>query len=102
VVKVRAYHNDRQQLAACALMMAVVHDSTLTDADTGKVPTNVAGGTGMYSFYCHNDDQGAFRQLAVSLIANRHIDTDKARLNALSVAAAVGGDADTTPAMNFK
>jgi len=101
VIKVRAYHEDREVLAASALLMAVAHEPHITDADSGKPATNVAAGTGMYGFKCHNSDQDALRELAASLIKGRHIDTDRARNAAIASAVAIGGPVDTTPPINF-
>ncbi len=101
VMKVRAFHTDKPTLAASALMMALVHEPHITDADSGKPPTNVAGGTGMYGFKCHSSDMDTLRALAATLLSAHHIDTDAARRTAIASAGAIAGSVDSTPPINF-
>ncbi len=102
LIRVRAYHDDRDVLASTAHIMALAHDPKikLTHIDDGRVATHNAAGTGMYAFKCHPDDHTAFRELAVGLVAAHHIDIEKARRDAmLTVQGAF--DIDTTPPINF-
>ena len=106
-VRVRAFDDDRDNIAAAAWALAVMRFPILTqgDVDPRLLPGDRTAGTGLYAFYCHEADVGTLRAIAAAAINQR------GALNAQAVAAKreevlranlAAADIDTAPPMSFK
>lgn len=106
-VRVRAFDDDRDNIAAAAWALAVMRFPILTQADVDPrlLPGDRTAGTGLYAFYCHEADVGTLRAIAAAAISQR------GALNAQAVAAKreevlranlAAADIDTAPPMSFK
>jgi len=106
-VRVRAFDDDRDNIAAAAWALAVMRFPILTqgDVDPRLLPGDRTAGTGLYAFYCHEADVGTLRAIAAAAISQR------GALNAQAVAAKreevlranlAAADIDTAPPMSFK
>ena len=86
-VRVRAFDDDRDNIAAAAWALAVLRFPILTqgDVDPRLLPGDRTAGTGLYAFYCHEADVGTLRAIAAAAINQR------GALNAQAVAANVKG-----------
>ena len=106
LIRVRAFHGQREQIAAAAYAMAAMRYPSLTldDIDPKLAPTDKhENGGAMHAFYCHDDDIAMLRSIAASLF-----NANKQPLQVDSLAQAqrnvneAGGFIDTTPPMSFK
>lgn len=69
-VRLRCFVSDRNVLAASAWAMAVMRYPVLTsgDIDPQLLPQDKEGGTGLYAFYCHNEDVDTLRKLSMDMV----------------------------------
>ena len=102
-VRLRAYDVDRDSLASAAWALAMMRYPVLVlgDIDPRLLPTDRTAGTGLYAFYCQEEDVATLRSIAADAIKGHTVDVDARRRQIIQGAAAYL-PADTTPPMSFK
>lgn len=87
-VKLRAFPGDLPSLKSAALAFAAMRCPQLREVDVypNLLPTNQAGGTGLYRFNCYQEDLDALRGVANSLLGAHAVDTSHVRAAAIAQA----------------
>lgn len=88
-VPIRCFDVDRDALAASAWALAVMRYPMLTlgDIDPRHLPQDKAAGTGLYAFYCHNEDVPQLREIAAGMVMAHKADVVAVRRAAFGPAA---------------
>lgn len=90
-VRIRAFDEDRDALASSAWALAVMRYPMLQlgDVDPRHLAQDKAGGTGLYAFYCHNEDVPQLRAIADGMLKAHKADVVAVRRAAFGSAADV-------------
>lgn len=88
-VRIRAFDEDRDALAASAWALAVMRYPMLQlgDVDPRHLPQDKAAGTGLYAFYCHSEDVPQLRAIAAGMVTAHKADVVAVRRAAFGPAA---------------
>lgn len=106
-VRIRAFDDERDNIAAAAWALAVMRFPVLTqgDVDPRLLPGDRTAGTGLYAFYCHDEDVGTLRGIGAAAINQRSAASAQAvaaKREEVLRANLAAAYVDTTPPMNFK
>lgn len=106
-VRIRAFDDERDNIAAAAWALAVMRFPVLTqgDVDPRLLPGDRTAGTGLYAFYCHDEDVGTLRAIGSAAINQRSAASSRtvaAKREEVLRANLAAAYVDTTPPMNFK
>lgn len=90
-VRLRCHDVDREALAAAAWALVVMRYPALTmgDVDPRLLPKDKVGGTGLYAFYCHDEDVPQLRSIAAGMVSAQRVDVVAVRRRVFGAAADV-------------